>query len=474
LHAHNLKEAEAMHHVIIGAGPAAINAVETIRELDGGRSTITLLCDEPAHARMALPYWLAGSIPQAQTYTGDEAYFAQLRVATRFGVRVAAIDPAARTVALGDGSKLAFDDLLIATGSSPVPPSIVGANLAGVEPLWTLADTGRVLNRAEALQAAGRTPRVVLVGAGFVGFIVLNAMHKRQWEIAVVEREGHVLPRMLDATAAGHAQRWLATRRIPLHCGASIRGIREQADGAKSVELSDGRSLTADIVILATGVRPNLDLLKGSGIATRAGILVNDRMQTNFPHIYAGGDVAEGPTLFGDENAIHPIQPTAVDHGRVAGANMAGHEVRYPGSLSMNVVDICGLQAASFGHWSDAAGETTIVDNPSGFIHRRFVFRDDRITGAIFMGRAHDVGMLTDVGMVKGLMQTRAPLGPWKRHLQDHPFDVRRAYVGSGAAAKLVGTTLLHRPAKARQFRFGSADPTAPASPAHAVFVAGS
>jgi NAD(P)H-nitrite reductase large subunit len=108
-----------MHHVIIGAGPAAINAVETIREQDAGRSTITLVCDEPAHARMALPYWLAGSIPEAQTHTGDAAYFARLGVATRFGVRVVSIDPPGRTLALSDASTLGFDDLLIATGSSP-------------------------------------------------------------------------------------------------------------------------------------------------------------------------------------------------------------------------------------------------------------------------------------------------------------------------------------------------------------------
>jgi hypothetical protein len=152
---------------------------------------------------------------------------------------------------------------------------------------------------------------------------------------------------------------------------------------------------------------------------------------------------------------------------------MAGHEVRYPGSLSMNVVDICGLQGASFGRWNDASGEAATIDNPSGFIHRKLVFTDDRITGAIFMGRADDVGMLTDIGMVKGLMQTQTPLGPWQKHLQDHPFDVRRAYVGSGVAAKLVGATLLHRPAKARQFRFGSAEPSSSAGPAHAVFVAG-
>jgi NAD(P)H-nitrite reductase large subunit len=460
-----------MHHVIIGGGPAATNAIETIRQLDGGRSTITLVSDEPAHSRMALPYWLAGAIAEGQTHTGDAAYFRDLDVATRFGVRATAVDPQGRTVTLSDGTTLAFDDLLIATGSSPLRPSIPGADLPGVEPLWSLADTGRVLRRAAALQPLGRAPRVVLVGAGFVGMIVLNAMHKRQWPLAVVEREAQMLPRMLDAAGADHARRWLAAQRIPVHSGVTVTRIGPLHDGAKSVELSDGRSLAADIVIVATGIRPNLDLIRGSGIATDEAIVVDDRMRTNFPHVYAGGDVAQGPVLFEAGRAVHPIQPTAVDHGRVAGANMAGQEVRYPGSLAMNVVDLCGLQGASFGRWSDAAGETATIDDPAGFVYRRLVFGDDHLCGAILLGRASDLGNLVDVGMIKGLIQTRAALGPWKQFLKDNPNDVRRAYMACGVAAKLVGTTLLGRPAEARRYRFGAAEATVPANAAHAVLV---
>jgi NADPH-dependent 2,4-dienoyl-CoA reductase/sulfur reductase-like enzyme len=460
-----------MHHMIIGGGPAATNAIETIRQLDGGRSTITLVSDEPAHSRMALPYWLAGAIPEVQTHTGDAAYFRSLDVATRFGVRATAVDPPGRTVTLSDGTTLAFDDLLIATGSSPLRPAIPGADLPGVDPLWSLADADRVLKHAAALQPAGRPPRVVLVGAGFIGMIVLNAMHKRQWQLTVVEREAQVLPRMLDAAGADHARRWLAAQRIPVHCGVTVTQIRSLPDGTRDVVLSDGRSLAADIVIVATGIRPNLDLLQGSGIATEEAILVDDRMQTNFPHVYAAGDVAQGPVLFGSGCAVHPIQPTAVDHGRVAGANMAGREVHYPGSLAMNVVDLCGLQGASFGRSSDAAGETTTIDDPAGFIYRKLVFGNDHLCGAILLGRAGDLGNLSDVGMIKGLIQTRAALGPWKQFLKDNPNDVRRAYVACGVAAKLVGTTLLGRPAEARRYRFGGAEATVPANAAHAVLV---
>jgi NADPH-dependent 2,4-dienoyl-CoA reductase/sulfur reductase-like enzyme len=193
-----------MHHVIIGGGPAAIK-LYTIFNLTRPVG-IMLACDEPAHSQ-ALPYWLAGSISEAHTHTGDAAYFTRLNVATRFGVRVVAVDPPGKTVSLSDGNKLEFDDLLIATGSSPARPPIPGADLPGVEPLWSLAHTDRVLKYAESLRPAGRTPRVVLVGAGFIGFIVLNAMHKRKWQLTVVEREPQVLPRMLDVPAADHVLR---------------------------------------------------------------------------------------------------------------------------------------------------------------------------------------------------------------------------------------------------------------------------
>src|SRR5579864_4097836 len=112
------------HHLIIGGGPAAINAIETIRDFDGGASGITLVCDEPAYSRMVLPYYLADRIPRQQVFTGDDAYFDRLKVDRVLGQRVSRIDPRAKQVALQDGRTLPFDDLLIATGSSAVVPPI--------------------------------------------------------------------------------------------------------------------------------------------------------------------------------------------------------------------------------------------------------------------------------------------------------------------------------------------------------------
>jgi len=229
-----------------------------------------------------------------------------------------------------------------------------------------------------------------------------------------------------------------------------VQEISEQ-EGRKRITLKNGESLLADLVIVATGIKPNLELATDSGIQVDQGIVVNDRMQTNFPVIYAAGDVAQGPDLLGDKPAIHAIQPTAVDHGRVAGANMAGQDVRYPGSLLMNILDACGLQCVSFGRWADQAAEAMTIMNPDRPVFRRLLWTGDQITGAIFVGQASDIGMLNDVGMVKGLMQTRTALGEWKDFLHQHPFDIRRPYVAAKVGQKLVETTLLGRPTKSRQ-----------------------
>jgi NAD(P)H-nitrite reductase large subunit len=459
----------ANHHVIVGGGPAATNAIETIRQFRDARDRITMVCDEPAHSRMALPYWLADKISRQHTYTGDEAYFQKFGVDLRIGDRATSVDVAANRLGLSDGSQLDFDRLLIATGSSPSMPSVTGLDLPGVQPLWTLEHTQSALDYASQLTHA---PRVVLIGAGFIGLIVLNAMFKRGWTLTVVEREGHVLPRMLDQGAAGIVEDWLAARDVRVHTGADVQSIETTGDDTKLVKLADGRQIEADMVVVATGIKPNLELTDGTGIQTDRGILVNDRMQSSCSHVYAAGDVAQGPVLYADRPEIHAIQPTAVDHGRVAGANMAGADVRYPGSLLMNIVDVCGLQCASFGRWNDENGDQTTIANGRDRIYRKLLWNGERLVGAIFAGEARDMGMLNDVGMVKGILQTQTPLGPWKAYLSENPFDIRRVYIATGVAKTLSTTTLLGTPTRPRSFHFGGQRPEVKMGPAHAAYVA--
>jgi NAD(P)H-nitrite reductase large subunit len=450
-------------HVIIGGGPAGVFAVETIRGL-APDDEITLVSDEPAYSRMVLPYFMAGEIPEEHVFTGDARSFDALGVRT-VTKRVGSVDPRAKALTLVDSTRVPFDTLLIATGSSPIKADIPGAAGPGVCNLWTLADARAILSRIK-----GKEARVVFVGAGFIGFIVLNALAKVGCDLSVVEVEPQILPRMLDRRSAELATKWLATKGIGCHVG--VRATEIGARGRqKVVTLSDGRTLTCDLVVIAVGVRPNVDLVKDSGIRTNYGILVDEHLRTNAPDVYAAGDVAEGTDLSTGTPAVHAIQPTAVEHGRVAGANMAGRAVAYRGSLSMNILDLVKLQTASFGLWRDDGRETTVVENPSRPVYRKLVWDGDRIVGAVFLGPADDVALLNDMGMVKGLIQTKTPLGEWKAYVQRNPMDIRRPYVASQAAVRLLGETLLGADTGERRHRFRDAKPDSKPTPAHTVFI---
>lgn len=453
-------------HIIIGGGPAATNACETIRQFETD-SQITLICDEPAHSRMALPYWLSGQIPREQTHTGDGDYFSRLDVEPLIGLAVDKIDTASKSVTLSDGSTRPFDTLLLATGSKPLGLPIPGSDLPGVQSLWSLADTEKAL----ATVNGNSQPRVTLVGAGFIGCIVLNAMYKRGWDLTVVERDSHMLPRMLNADAAAHVHRWVEQKGIKLHCGTSLQKIEAGDNGTNQLHLDNGTVIDSDLVIIATGVGPNIQLATDAGIETDHGILVDSHLRTNIPDILAAGDVAQGPAMLETERQVHAIQPTAVDHGRIAGANMAGQSIEYPGSLLMNVLDVCGLQCASFGRWDDESADVMTMSNESSSIYRSLLWTGDKITGSIFVGRANDMGMLTDVGMVKGFIQTQTSAGSWKEYLRENPFDIRRAFIATKVPETLAKTTLIGRPAVSRGFHYGKAATTHTPSSAHSVYV---
>ena len=412
---------------------------------------------------MALPYYLAHEIPRAQLATTSESLLSRLHVETRFGCDATAVDTTARTVRLSNNETIPFDNLLIATGSSAIRPPVPGADGKKVFNLWTLKDATDVLAQVKS------RPSAVLVGAGFIGMIILNALHKLGWRLSVVELEGHVLPRMLDRRGAECVERWLRDRGVGVYTGCSVQAI-DSARTRKRLLLSDGLALSAQMVILSTGIRPNLRFLEGSGIEIERGILVNQHLESNVPGIYAAGDVAQGPDLLGGPRAIHAIQPTSVDHGRVAGANMAGRKIAYPGSLVMNILDVAKLHCASFGRWHED-GDTTVMFNANRPVYRKIVWEGDRIVGGIMLGPSEETTMLTDVGMLKGLIQARVDLGKWKGYLQERPWDLRRAYVASRAAGQLLQQKLTGAPTEPRGFHFNDIGPRTTPSEHHALLV---
>ncbi|MEQ8494902.1 MAG: FAD-dependent oxidoreductase, partial [Gammaproteobacteria bacterium] len=202
-------------------------------------------------------------------------------------------------------------------------------------------------------------------------------------------------------------------------------------DGAAlRVALEDGSTVAADLVVSATGVRPNIELVGDSGIATDHGILVDRHMRTNDEHVYAAGDVAQGIDFSTGEYSVQAIQPTAVDHGQLAARNMAGlGGAQHRGCVNMNVLDTLGLISSSFGLWMGAdGGDSAELLNRDRFRYLNLQFADDVLVGATSLGLTEHVGVL------RGLIQSRTRLGVWKGRLVKDPMRLMEAYLASTQA----------------------------------------
>ncbi|HKB25719.1 MAG TPA: FAD-dependent oxidoreductase [Methylomirabilota bacterium] len=429
-------------HLIIGGGTAGMNAMRTIREEESERSEITLVSAERPYSRMVLPYYLDRSIAESHVFTATAKVLADWGVKTHLGRRASALDAKAGVCTLDDGTKVQYDDCLVATGSSAVRAPVPGSDGPGVHSFWTLDEARGVI------AAIKPGSHVVMVGAGFIAFTILNSILSLGAKLTIVEVAPRILPRMVDDAGAKLVEAWLTKHGVAIRTDARLAKI-EDAKGRKRLRFAGAADIVADVVIMATGIKTNLDWLKSSGVTVNRGIVVDDRLRSSVPNVYAAGDVAEGRDLISGEGAVHAIEPTAQEHGRVVGANMAGKDVRYRGSLIINIVEVCHLDVASFGAWDDTKAEAvTGLDAPRP-AYRKLLFRGDRLTGAIILGPSSDIWTTNDVGMLKGLVQSGVSLGRWKEHLRKRPFDVKPAFIASHTTRTLLPITILGRPAKA-------------------------
>lgn len=405
-----------MQYLIIGAGPAGVNAAEALRRLDP-ESSIRIVGDEPEppYSRMAIPYLLMGRVDEHGTHLRERLdHFPDLAIDITQG-RVAGVETAAHRIVLEGGETLGYDRLLIASGSSPVSPPIPGVDGANVASCWTLADA-----RAIAA-AAGAGSRVALIGAGFIGSIILEALAMRGVQLSVIEQGERMVPRMMGPQAGGLLRRWCESKGVTVHTGAKVEAI--EADG---VRLGDGAFVAADLVITATGVRPNVGFLAGSGVEVDQGILIDRWFRSSVADVYAAGDVAQGLDFCTGSYAVHAIQPTATDHGHLAAVNMSGRDAAYEGSVNMNVLDTLGLLSCSFGRWEGVdGGEHAELYAPEDFRYLSLQFEDDRLIGA------NAVGPLQHVGVLRGLIQRRTALGEWKGRLLRDPTRLMEAYLAT-------------------------------------------
>ena len=419
-HAHPVDTNTGTQHIIIGAGPAGVVAAETIRKLDP-KASITLIGDEPEapYSRMAIPYLLEENIQESGTHLRKtDQHFENQGIHIIHG-KVTHIDTQNQTLSLEDSpTSLSWDRLLIATGSTPVKPPILGLDNPKVSNCWTLADSRNIIDGVKP----GST--VVQIGAGFIGCIILESLVKRGAQLTVVEMEDRMVPRMLDDQCGTLLQNWCESKGVHVLTNTQVTAIEDEASRLK-VSISGGEPIIADYVISATGVVANIDFLEGSGIETDRGILVNHNLETNIPGIYAAGDVAQGLDFSTGEYTVQAIQPTAADHGVISAKNMVqGNLTAHKGSVLMNVLATLDLISVSYGLWEGIeGGEHSELVDMENYRYIRLQFDGDKLIGA------NTLGITQNIGSLRGLIQTDRPLGVWKQRLMENPLNFMDAYV---------------------------------------------
>jgi len=362
----------AQRIVVLGGGIAGVAAAEASRQA-APDAEITLLAGEPE-----LPYWrlnltrlLAGEIKEDALPLHSAAWYEQERIRLLTGVIVTALAPDHHEVECSNGDKILFEKLIFATGATAFLPPWPGAQLAGVIALRTLANVREVLRQLRP------GLRCVCIGGGILGLETAGALAKHGVQIDLLAGDGWLMPRQLTRAGGEILAHHVAKLGVRLHTNTKTRAIlgTERVSG---VQLSDGRELPADLVLVTTGIRANLALATAAGLRTEQGIVVDDWLTTSHPDIFAVGDCAE------HRGVLYGLWPAAQFQGTLAGLNAAGQHNAFGGIPRSNVLKVLGLHVFSIGQFE--AG-TQILEQQVDGQYLRFVFQDGRLSGANLIAR---------------------------------------------------------------------------------------
>ena len=370
-----------MNYVIIGNSAAAVGAVEGIRQLDRSGS-ITILSREPYHtySRPLISYLLGGQTDEQRMRYRPEDFYRKNAACFRPGTTAAAVVPDRKEVVLDSGEQIPYDRLLVATGSTPFIPPMVG--LETVEKKFTFLS----LEDAYALEdALFPEARVLIVGAGLIGLKCAEGICGRTGQITVVDLADRVLPSILDETGAALIQTHLESHGLHFLLSDSI-----EAFTGNTARLRSGRQLDFDLLVVAVGVRPNTELVQTAGGDVSRGIRTDRFCRTSLPDIWAAGDCAESRDLTTGQDRVLALLPNAYMQGECAGISMAGGEKPYERAIPMNAIGFFGLHIMTAGSY-DGESFTDSIDGG----YKRLVVRDNRLVGYILIGTVECAGIYT-------------------------------------------------------------------------------
>lgn len=390
-----------MKHVIIGNGIAGVSAAEAIRQVDPS-AAITLIGDEtfPPYSRPMISHVLEGSQPHAKLPIRSKRFYDDLQIAPLLGQRATGIDVDERQVILADGTRVDYERLLIAAGADPRPVKAEGLNL---KKIFYMRTEAQAKAQVEALAGARRA---VVLGGGLVGFKAAYGLLRRGLAVTMLITSGYPLSMQVDPVAGKMILDELVRHGLTVEVGVSVSAF--EGNGSVQGAVTDaGTRLACDLVIIGKGVLPVRDFVPKEKIAVDLGIVVDQFLETGVPGIFAAGDVAESVDIARGCRWVNALWPEAASQGRVAGLNMTGRRVAYPGSLGRNVMRIFDLDVLTVGLANppdDAGCRILQTGGATNGLYRRLVLKDGILVGAVLINRIEQGGVL------RALIENRVPI----------------------------------------------------------------
>jgi nitrite reductase (NADH) large subunit len=406
--------ARAKKHTIIGNSAAGLSAVKAIRRM-GDPGPIVLISAENcnAYSPVLTTHYIAGEIRRSDLFLVDDSFYKSFKVQTMFGRRAAQIDPAHHLVYLDNGSKVDYDNLLIASGASPKLLDNVDVDASEyVSTLRTIADAERIIKACEEAK------EVVITGAGLVSLQIIKAILGRGMKITAVVGSQQVLSQQMDPEGAAMIQEKLEARGVSILFGRGVERVIRKDDRAHVIT-SFSEALPADLVVVGKGVQPNTNMVKGTGIKVNNGIVVDERMRTNLEDVFAAGDVAEGKNAITGKMEVIATWLNACAQGEIAGLNMAGFPSERQGQFRENVTTILGVAVASIGLFKPEEGqfrEIRYVDLKRG-VYRKLSLDGPRVVGALLVGK------IEDAGVIRHCIANEIDVSPWEDKMAMTPLD---------------------------------------------------
>ncbi|VAX34283.1 Nitrite reductase [NAD(P)H] large subunit [hydrothermal vent metagenome] len=394
-----------MKYVIAGNGVAGTTAAAFIRKIDND-GMITVIGDEayPFYSRIRLIDFLSGDVDEKSIILKKDTWYEENKINLILNRAVTDIDVAKKELTLSPDKKLKYDKLLMATGGIPFVPAITGADKKGVFTLRTLKDAIAIRE-----YAGMGNKRLLIIGGGVLGLEAGNALRKSGISVAVVEFFPRLLPRQMDPDGADILRTQMEKMGFTFYLGTKTKEIFG-ADKVEGVLLEDGRRVDCDMIIISAGIRPNAALAQKAGLKIEKGLIVNDRMETELPDIYAAGDLVQHSGVF------YGIWPAAEKQGEVAGINMAEGNSVYEGTTISNFLKIAGVGLVAAGN-IDAEGkhESIVIKDPGKFIYKKLVIKENTIIGAILYGDIKDMSsILKAIKNRTNISAIRNELENWK------------------------------------------------------------